>query len=74
MKRKIWLFIFLTVSLLLLLGGTHLPTAPVLAEDPVVQSAEIVAAHFSGAAEDWKNAARENPVWILQIDAANEND
>ena len=72
MNRKIWLVIFLLGSLILLVGGVHRPDAEAKPADPVVQSAESMVSQAVGSADEWRNAARANPLWILQIEAAEE--
>ena len=73
MNRKIWLIIFLLGSLILLMGGMHRPDAAEAdPADPVAQSAESAVSQVGGKSAEWKNAARENPLWILQIEAAEE--
>ena len=72
MKRKVWLFFFLTVSLLLLLGGTRFPENPSDINDPVTRNAESVISQAAGNAGEWQTAARENPAWILQLEAVED--
>lgn len=74
MNRKCWLIIFLLCSLILMVGGMHRPTRPADADlsDPVVQSAEQVVSKAASAAGEWQKAARENPQWILEIEAGGE--
>lgn len=74
MNRKCWLIIFLLCSLILLLGGMHRPTRTADADtaDPVVQSAEQLVAKAAVSTDEWKHAARENPQWILEIEAGGE--
>ena len=74
MNRKIWLIVLLLGSLILLLGGMHRPDA-VDADpaDPVVQCAESAVSQVGGGKSgEWEKAARENPLWILQIEATEE--
>ena len=72
MNRKGWLIILLLCSLLLLLGGVHRPKkAEAEAPDPVTLGAESLVANAAGGTPgSWRHAARTNPLWILQIDAA----
>lgn len=72
MNRKGWLIILLLCSLLLLLGGVHRPEkTDADAPDPITRSAEsLVSNAANGTPQAWRNAARSNPQWILQIDAA----
>ena len=75
MNRKIWLIVFLLGSLILLLGGMHRPEQPTEArsDDPVVLNAEsTVSQAANGSPETWKKAANDNPTWILQIEAVEE--
>ncbi len=72
MNRKGWLIILLLCSLLLLLGGVHRPDkVDTDAPDPITRSAEsLVSNAANGTPKSWRDAARANPQWILQIDAA----
>ena len=74
MNRKIWLVIFLLGSLILLLGGMRKPERPRSdSDDPVTKHAQIVAAHaVDGTREEWRQIARGNPQWILQLEAVEE--
>ena len=74
MNRKIWLIVLLLGSLILLLGGMRRPERPADATaDPAVRNAEaVVSQNVSGSGGEWQKAARENPQWILQIEAAEE--
>ena len=74
MNRKIWLVIFLLGSLILLVGGVHRPehSAENDTDDPAVRSAQDIVSQAAGPAESWRNAARKDPLWILQIEAAEE--
>ena len=71
MNRKIWLIIFLLGSLILLLGGMHHTERPADADDdPMVKDAQCAVANaVGGSPEEWRKAARNNPQWILQIEA-----
>lgn len=72
MNRKIWFIVFLLGSLILLMGGTHRPERAA-AEDPVVRSAaSIVSQAVGGTSEEWRQAAAEAPVLILQAEAVAE--
>lgn len=72
MIRKSWLIILLLCSLLLLLGGVHRPQrTDSEADDPVAAGAESLVAHTPRESrEAWRQAARTNPLWLLQIEAA----
>ena len=75
MNRKIWLIVFLLGSLILLLGGMHRPEQPLAdanAADPVVRNAESAVSQAAGSADAWKKAADDNPTWLLQIEAVEE--
>ena len=74
MNRKIWLIVLLLGSLILLLGGMRRPERPAdAAADPAVRNAEtVVSQNVSGSGGEWQKAARENPQWILQIEAVEE--
>ena len=75
MNRNIWLIVLLLGSLILLLGGMHRPERPVdpAAADPAVRNAETVVSQTVGDKTDaWRETARENPQWILQIEAVEE--
>ena len=74
MNRKIWFIVFLLGSLILLMGGTHRPERSIdAAEDPVVSDATaIVAQAVGGTSEEWRKAAAEAPVQILQAEAVEE--
>ena len=75
MNRKIWLIVLLLGSLILLLGGMRRPERPAdaTAADPAVRNAEtVVSQNVSGSDGEWQRAARENPQWILQIEAVEE--
>jgi hypothetical protein len=72
MNRKSWMIILLLCSLLLLLGGVHRPQHTESdSADPVVSGATSLVAHTPrDSRAEWLNAARTNPLWILQIEAA----
>ena len=74
MNRKIWLIIFLLGSLILLMGGMHRPDAvDANPADPVLRDAETAVSQAGdGKSAEWEKAARQNPQWILQIEAAEE--
>ena len=74
MNKKFWLVIFLLCSLILLLGGMRRPEHPAAADaaEPLVRNAEAAVSQAAGSAEAWKKTARENPLWILQIEAVGE--
>ena len=74
MNRKIWLIVFLLGSLILLMGGMYRPdSVDANPADPVVQSAKATVSQVGGGkSEEWEKAASENPLWILQIEAAEE--
>ena len=74
MNRKIWFIVFLLGSLILLMGGTHRPERSVpAAEDPVVKRAtSIVTQAVDGTSDEWRKAAAEAPVLILQAEAVVE--
>ena len=73
MNRKFWLVVFLLCSLILLLGGTPRPKHAADADDPVLRSAEATVSQAArGSAAEWQRAARENPLWILEIEAGGE--
>lgn len=74
MNKKFWLIIFLLCSLILLLGGMRRParTPAEDAAEPAVRNAEAAVSQVAGSTGEWKKAARENPLWILQIEAVGE--
>ena len=75
MNRKIWLIVFLLGSLILLLGGMRRPERPAdaAAADPVVRNAEaVVSQTVSDKPEAWRETARKDPQWLLQIEAVEE--
>ena len=69
--NKRWLSLFILVSLLLILGGVrHSSVRTEAATDPVHQAAESsVADATQGSPESWRDAARENPQWLIEIAA-----
>ena len=74
MNKKFWLVVFLLCSLILLLGGMRHPVHPAEADaaEPVVRDAEAAVSQTVGSSAEWKNAARQKPLWILQIEAVGE--
>ena len=72
MNRKIWLVIFLLGSLILLVGGVHRPENSAPTDDPAVRCAESLVSQSAGSPEEWRQVARDNPLWILQIEATEE--
>jgi len=71
MRQRGLLTILLLFALLLLLGGVHRPEKGVRKDaDPVRIGAEsLVRNSAKGAPGAWRDAAAQNPVWILQINA-----
>lgn len=71
MKHRGWLTILLLIALLMLLGGVRTPDKrPGRRDDPVRLGAEALAAiPGRGSAAERNAAARQNPLWILQINA-----
>ena len=67
---KRWLSLFILVSLLLVLGGVRRSSAAPTADDPVQRAAEsVIADAVRGTPESWRDAARQNPQWMIQIAA-----
>ena len=72
MNRKILLIIFLLGSLILLVGGVHRPERSTRPDDPAVRCAESLVSQAAGSTEEWRQVARDNPLWILEIEATEE--
>ena len=75
MKRKGWLTILLLIALLLMLGGVRRSeSADQRKSDPVRSGAESIAAiPGRGTLAERTSAARENPLWLLQINAESQS-
>ena len=69
--NKRWLSLFILISLLLILGGVrHSSARQSAVDDPVQRAAEsVVADSAKGSPESWREAARQNPQWLIQIAA-----